>query len=106
MECVAELLAQNSCGLGLVPGFCYGRRAGRQCSCAIEKSNAKKNKENWNKKLENQFKKPILDQFSQQSHPLYASARLWDDGIIDPTKTRDILATSLKISLNKKNRRY
>mgnify|MGYP002793764310 FL=1 len=66
----------------------------------LKKSNAKKNKENWNKKLENQFKKPILDQFNQQSHPLYASARLWDDGIIDPTKTRDILATSLKISLN------
>ena len=62
----------------------------------------KKNKENWNKKWENEFKKPILDQFNQQSHPLYASARLWDDGIIDPTKTRDILATSLKISLNKK----
>ena len=50
--------------------------------------------------MENQFK-PILDQFNQQSHPLYASARLWDDGIIDPTKKRDILATSLKY-LNKK----
>ena len=68
----------------------------------LKKSNAEKNKDTWNKKIENQFKKPILDQFNNQSHPLYASARLWDDGIIDPTKTRDVLATSLKISLNKK----
>ena len=68
----------------------------------LKKSNAEKNKDTWNKKIENQFKKPILEQFNNQSHPLYASARLWDDGIIDPTKTRDVLATSLKISLNKK----
>ena len=32
--------------------------------------------------------------------PLYASARMWDDGIIDPTKTRDILAASIKITMN------
>ena len=68
----------------------------------LKKRNAEKNNESWNKKIENKFKKPILDQFNNQSHPLYASARLWDDGVIDPTKTRDILAASLKISLNKK----
>ena len=34
------------------------------------------------------------------SHPLYPSARLWDDGIIDPRKTRDVLALSLRASLN------
>ena len=45
--------------------------------------------------------RPILEQFDNQSHPLYASARLWDDGIIDPVKTRDILSASLKITLNK-----
>ena len=38
---------------------------------------------------------PILDQFAQQSDPFYASARLWDDGIIDPRKTRDVLSLSL-----------
>jgi len=46
------------------------------------------------------FKKPIEDMFEEQSHPLYASARLWDDGIIDPRKTRDVLGLSLSAALN------
>ena len=41
-----------------------------------------------------------LDQFEAQSHPLYASARLWDDGIIDPRTTRDVVALSLRAALN------
>ena len=46
------------------------------------------------------FKRPTLDMFAEQSHPLYASARLWDDGIIDPRKTRDVLGLSLSAALN------
>ena len=46
------------------------------------------------------FKKPIEDMFEEQSHPLYASARLWDDGIIDPRQTRDVLGLSLSAALN------
>jgi 3-methylcrotonyl-CoA carboxylase beta subunit len=38
--------------------------------------------------------------FDRQSHPLYASARLWDDGIIDPRKSREVLSLSLSASLN------
>ena len=38
--------------------------------------------------------------FERQSHPLYAAARLWDDGVIDPRRTRDVLALSLSASLN------
>jgi 3-methylcrotonyl-CoA carboxylase beta subunit len=68
----------------------------------LKKNNAIKNKEKWNNKDEFNYKKPILDQFKNQAHPLYASARLWDDGIIDPTKTRDILAASLRITSNQK----
>ncbi len=56
--------------------------------------------ENWSAKDEAVFKQPIIDQFTEQSHPLYASARLWDDGIIDPAKTRDVLALSLAATLN------
>ena len=67
----------------------------------LKKNNAIKNKNKWSKKIENEFKKPILDQFNKQAHPLYASARLWDDGIIDPIKTRDILAASLRVTSNK-----
>ncbi len=46
------------------------------------------------------IKQPILDQFEQQSHPYYASARLWDDGVIDPTDTRRVLALAISASLN------
>ncbi len=46
------------------------------------------------------IKDPILAQFGAQSHPLYASARLWDDGIVDPRKTRQVLALSLEAALN------
>lgn len=49
---------------------------------------------------EAQVKAPMLSQFSAQSHPLYASARLWDDGIIDPASSRDVLALSLAATLN------
>ena len=42
----------------------------------------------------------IIDQFERQSHPLYASARLWDDGVIDPRKSRDVLYLSLSTALN------
>ncbi|MGA0370568.1 MAG: carboxyl transferase domain-containing protein, partial [Paracoccaceae bacterium] len=54
----------------------------------------------WSQEEEEAFKKPTLDAFEEQSHPLYASARLWDDGIIDPRKTRDVLYLSLRAALN------
>jgi 3-methylcrotonyl-CoA carboxylase beta subunit len=54
----------------------------------------------WSEDEEAAFKQPTIDMFEEQSHPLYASARLWDDGIIDPRKSRDVLALSLRASLN------
>jgi len=54
----------------------------------------------WSPEEEAAFKKPTLEMFERQGHPLYASARLWDDGVIDPRKTREVLALSLKASLN------
>jgi len=54
----------------------------------------------WAAEEEAAFKQPIIDQFEEQGHPLYASARLWDDGIVDPRKTRDILGLSLSAALN------
>jgi 3-methylcrotonyl-CoA carboxylase beta subunit len=56
----------------------------------------------WSAEEESAFKQPTLDMFEEQSHPLYASARLWDDGIVDPRKTRDVLHLSLTASLNAK----
>ena len=54
----------------------------------------------WSAEEEATFKQPTIDMFSEQSHPLYASARLWDDGIIDPRQTREVLALSLSACLN------
>ena len=54
----------------------------------------------WSAQEEAAFKQPILDQFGAQSHPYYASARLWDDGVIDPADTRRVLALGLSASLN------
>ncbi|WP_050528644.1 carboxyl transferase domain-containing protein [Pseudorhodobacter aquimaris] len=54
----------------------------------------------WSEAEEAAFKQPTIDMFEEQSHPLYAAARLWDDGIIDPRKTRQILSLSLTAALN------
>ncbi|THH39005.1 methylcrotonoyl-CoA carboxylase [Aliishimia ponticola] len=54
----------------------------------------------WSAEEEAAFKQPTIDMFEEQSHPLYASARLWDDGVIDPRKSRDVLALSLSAALN------
>lgn len=54
----------------------------------------------WSDAEEAAFKQPTIDMFEEQAHPLYASARLWDDGIIDPRKARDVLHLSLNAALN------
>ncbi len=54
----------------------------------------------WSAEEEADFRRPTLEMFARQSHPLYASARLWDDGVIDPRKTRAVLALSLSAALN------
>ena len=53
----------------------------------------------WSDAEEAAFKQPTIDMFEEQAHPLYASARLWDDGIIDPRKARDVLHLSLNAAL-------
>jgi 3-methylcrotonyl-CoA carboxylase beta subunit len=47
-----------------------------------------------------EFKKPIIEQYERQGHPYYASARLWDDGIIDPADTRSVLGLALEAAAN------
>ena len=54
----------------------------------------------WSPDEEAAFKAPIREQYETQGHPYYASARLWDDGIIDPAETRLVLALSISASLN------
>jgi 3-methylcrotonyl-CoA carboxylase beta subunit len=54
--------------------------------------------EDWGAQQEDAFKTPIRQQYEQQGHPYYASARLWDDGVIDPADTRRVLALGLAVS--------
>ena len=54
----------------------------------------------WSAEEEAEFRAPILEKYEREGHPLYSSARLWDDGIIDPAKSREVLALSLSAALN------
>jgi len=54
----------------------------------------------WSTEEETEFRRPILDQYESQGHPYYASARLWDDGIIDPAETRMVLGLGISAALN------
>jgi 3-methylcrotonyl-CoA carboxylase beta subunit len=54
----------------------------------------------WSDAEEEAFKAPLREQYEQQGHPYYATARLWDDGIIDPAETRNVLALGISASLN------
>ncbi len=66
----------------------------------VKRDGLERRGESWSLEDEQAFKQPVIDQFEAQGHPLYASARLWDDGIVDPGKTRDVLALSLAVALN------
>ncbi len=56
--------------------------------------------ESWSEKEEAAFKAPLLEQYEHQGHPYYASARLWDDGIVDPADSRMVLGLGLSAALN------
>lgn len=57
--------------------------------------------EEWSAEDEAEFKQPIIDKYEQEGHPYFASARLWDDGVIDPADTRRVLGLAISASLNK-----
>jgi 3-methylcrotonyl-CoA carboxylase beta subunit len=57
-------------------------------------------KQKWSKKDEEAFKAPIRERYEEEGNPYYATARLWDDGIIDPAQTRDVLGLAISASLN------
>ncbi len=56
--------------------------------------------ETWSPEDEELFRKPVRDMYEHQGHPYYASARLWDDGIIDPADTRMVLGLGISATLN------
>ena len=54
----------------------------------------------WSTQEEEDFKRPIREQYEHQGNPYYATARLWDDGIIDPADTRMVLGLALSVAFN------
>ncbi|SFD81489.1 carboxyl transferase domain-containing protein [Roseivivax sediminis] len=67
---------------------------------SVKRAAMEKAGEDWSAEEEAAFKRPTVEMFERQSHPLYATARLWDDGVVDPRKSRAVLALSLKAALN------
>jgi len=66
----------------------------------VRREGLEKSGKSWSKEDEEAFKQPIRYQYETQGHPYYASARLWDDGVIDPTETRRVLTLAISASLN------
>lgn len=66
----------------------------------VKRDQKSRNGEQWSEQAEQNFKQPIIDEYEQQGHPYYASARLWDDGVIDPADSRDVLGLAISASLN------
>ena len=66
----------------------------------VKREQAQRTGEAFTPQDEVDIKQPILDQYEHQGHPYYSSARLWDDGVIDPAQTRDVLALGLSAALS------
>jgi 3-methylcrotonyl-CoA carboxylase beta subunit len=66
----------------------------------IAEDQAKRSGKEWSEERANKIKDPIVSQFEKEGSPYYSTARLWDDGIIDPADTRAVLNLSLNVALN------
>ncbi len=96
------------CGRAYSPRFLWmwpnariGVMGGEQASsvlASVRRDGIEAKGGSWSADEEKAFKQPLLDQFERQAHPYYASARLWDDGVIDPADTRRVLALGLAAS--------
>lgn len=66
----------------------------------LRRDNIEARGEIWSEEAEDAFKAPIREKYEREGDPYYATARLWDDGIIDPADTRDVLGLAMAASLN------
>lgn len=67
----------------------------------VEKGSKKKQGIQWNKEEEEKFKRKVVEAYEREGSPYYSTARLWDDGIIDPADTRKIIGLCVSASLNR-----
>jgi 3-methylcrotonyl-CoA carboxylase beta subunit len=100
----------SMCGRGFNPRFLWmwpnarisimGGEQAASVLATVRRDNIEAKGGTWPEEEEAAFKQPILDQFEYQSHPYYSTARVWDDGIIDPADTRMVLGLSISAALN------
>jgi acetyl-CoA carboxylase carboxyltransferase component len=98
------------CGRGYDPNFLWMWPAGKICVMGgeqasdvlwtVKKAQLLKQGTKLTAEMEAEFKKPTLEKYEHESSPYFSTARLWDDGIIDPLKTRDLLGLAISVSLN------
>jgi len=98
------------CGRAYEPRFLWmwpnariGVMGGEQAASVLAQlkgAQKKRQGETWSEEEEKLLKAPLLDQYNKQSSAYYSSARLWDDGVIDPAETRRVVGRSLSIALN------
>lgn len=98
------------CGRGFDPRFLWmwpnariSVMGGPQAAgvlASVKRASLERDGQSWSAADEAAFKKPILDQYEAEGNPYYASARLWDDGVIDPADTRRVLGLAISASLN------
>lgn len=95
------------CGRAFQPNFLWmwpnakisvmgGEQAASVLS-TVKRDQLEKEGKTWSEEEEINFKAPILEDYEKKSSAIYSSARLWDDGIIDPTKTREVLGLALSV---------
>lgn len=98
------------CGRAFSPRFLYmwpnariSVMGGEQAAgvlAQVQRDNKERAGQSWSPEDEARFKQPILDKYERESSAYYSTARLWDDGVIDPADTRKVLALSLRAALN------
>ncbi len=98
------------CGRAYEPRFLYmwpnariavmGGEQAASVLAQVTRSKMKRQGEEWTEEQEKAFKAPFLEQYAKQSSAYYSSARLWDDGVIDPVDTRRIIGMSLSATLS------
>lgn len=66
----------------------------------VKRAGMERDGKKWTGEQEEKYKKPILKKYEEEGHPYYASARLWDDGVIDPAQTREVLGLGLSACMN------
>jgi 3-methylcrotonyl-CoA carboxylase beta subunit len=98
------------CGRAYEPRFLYmwpnarisvmGGEQAASVLAQVTREKKKRHGEAWSDEDERALKAPLLEQYNKQSSAFYSSARLWDDGVIDPVETRKVVGMSLSISLN------